>query len=413
MATIKTIESSFDSMTEEQKKANLATLGYIKNLASMTNTDIHRWDVIKIFGANEGANLLADKKAINKIFFEKLEKLAEKKDVDFPDVEQIPELTQALETSFMQGVESRKADLQYQIEQSFNSIDQRNRQIQDMMTQVATTQKQLSMLTLNPQPILEIKREIQEVLKAGYWVNPVVHNGFFYLNTPSNIRLMYKNRAAGIDCEIDVGQLCVRINLANFYFDVIPYKNNIAYDPPNHGRGHRFFHPHVNTNGAICWGNAGQTMQNHMKTFEIGKVLQLLYALLTTYNDGAPYVHLVALREHNKKYVRVPPAMKHPDKIRAKGEASTEEAPDPTIFDIDDLVEFEMTREGHEPRWDHNTDRGGIGIFEQGRVVTLTPERITVSMNRGGGSWSFPTTGGRDYSPDQWQRPGFLRHSNS
>lgn len=407
MATVKTIESSFESMTEEQRKANLAAVGYIKSLASMTNTDIHRWDILKIFGSGEGANLLTDKKAINKIFFEKLEKLVDKKSEDIASLDSIPELSAALENSFQATMDSRKSEIQYQINETMRNIESRNNQLVQLMTSLNELQKQHSLITLNPEPLLEIKKEIQEVLKAGYWVNPVVHNGYLYFNTASNIRLTHKNRAAGIDCELDVGQLAVRIRLSDFYMDVIPYKNNICYD--DGGRGHRLYHPHVNSNAQICWGNALQTMQNHMKTFQLGKILTLLYALLTSYNDAAPYIHLVNLRDRNKKFSRIPANLKHPDKIKTKAEPSD----DPYEFDIGEEVTYELANNNNEARWDFSNDRGGNGTMARARVISIDDVRhsmTTESIEGERSTWNWPLPGHEEFAPN---RPGFVARARS
>lgn len=318
MATINTIEKHFDEMTLEQRKANLTALNYIKMLASSTNTDIKRWDILHLFGSGDGANLQADKKSINKIFFAKLEKLADRKSDDYVPIELPNELTQAIENGFRQNLEHRKKEIQHTINDQMRQFSSYNRHLNAIMAQVVELRKQIAQVDGSKDPIAEIKRELQEILKEGIWVNPVIHDGHLYLNTNGNIVLTLKNEKANQDLTFDAGQFAVQISLGNFYMKVIPYKNNsrVNYD--------RFYHPHVDLDGDICWGNARESALASLELFQIGKALKLLYAVLSQYNDGNPYVHLSEFVSDKRRYGRIPANLRHPDRIRDRLDESDE-----------------------------------------------------------------------------------------
>ena len=77
---------------------------------------------------------------------------------------------------------------------------------------------------------------------------------------------------------------------------VMPYENSICI--PMEGRDQAFYHPHVNTDGGICWGNAQDTASRAIVAGQLDKVMNLLKSLLTIYNGGNPYRSFEEFREH-------------------------------------------------------------------------------------------------------------------
>jgi hypothetical protein len=412
MATVNTITANFDSMTPEQKKANLQALSYIKQLASSTNTQISRWDILASFGSGEGANLLTDKKAINKIFFAKLEKLVEKTAGDIALVDDLPELSSALENGFKVSIENQKRLIENEMRTINESIIASHRALDERIAKLVDTSKRLHFITKNTDPLGEIKKEINEVLRSGCWVNPVILGNQLYLNTKVNIILTFKNPAAGYDITQDFGQLSVRVDLDTFKMNVIPYKNNIHY--PRYGESMGHYHPHVQYVGSICWGTGQETMVKLVKDFKIGKALELLYAVLTNYNDGNPYVHLSNFRDNGRKITAdiIPLSLRHPEKLQEKEKEAVAVAltlPAVPEFHTGDAVEYERTT-SENPRYDHLTDNGGHGEYVRTTVTGVTHTLITIALPSGG-SWSWPNTGHEHYRPEQWARPGYLRHA--
>lgn len=411
MATLKTIENHFKDMDATAKAANMGTVMYIGWLASSMNVDIGRWDLIKIFGTPDGKNLITDKRQINTIFSNKVEGLKKKQTENAVQViaaiENMPELVKALEDSFRTVWKNARKEQESQIKQNFDNIDNLNREIAICMARAAEAQKRLSQMVDNLEPVRAVQKELHEVLKEGTWINPVVAENFLWLNTPNNIRLIHKNRAAGIDCELDVGQFAVRIDLRTFELKVFPYKNNIISTT-----GYRaVYHPHVNSVGSVCWGNANETVSALRRTFSIGKILSLLYVLLASYDSGVPYVTLHALRDAHKKYTRIPTSMKHPEKIKKTVEEDLPKSND--LWEIGDEVEFEMNAANNGyPRYEFNIDSGGRGVWHSGRVVAVNRElfHFTVQDNETGVQYIWPFRGNSRFREDQHSRPGYVRH---
>lgn len=330
MATVRSIVEKFKEMSPEAKIANMAMLDYIRVLASQTGIDISKWNIEKLFGSGEGFMLLADRKEVNKRFFEKLQKLDDKSDDDeaaTPAFQGIDLLKQSFTAAFQRTQSSRKSQLMDTINNAEYYAKDLYRKIEGYISQAAEANRELSMLTQTSfdSAVQKLMDEIMGCVTDGVWVNPVVEGNFFYVNTPTNIVLTHKNKTAGVDITIDFGQLAAKIDLMNFNMYVIPYKNNIVADRyPQEGVTPRFYHPHVNQDSNICWGNARDTAFAHIKKFEIGKALKLLHSVLNIYNDGNPYVPMATYRDHAKKMSgRIAEALKHPDRRKKPADAVT------------------------------------------------------------------------------------------
>ena len=84
---------------------------------------------------------------------------------------------------------------------------------------------------------------------------------------------------------INMGKFLIRINPKNFASNnvsIFPFINNIIV------RGH--WHPHINDDGGICWGNAFEPAAQGFTTRNYKQFFKVLYSLLSTYNAASPYV---------------------------------------------------------------------------------------------------------------------------
>jgi hypothetical protein len=201
---------------------------------------------------------------------------------------------------------------------------------------------------------------------------------------------------------------------------VIPYKNNI--------RSFDYFHPHVDRYGSICWGDALSQVTQWISIGKLSDTLKMLYSLLFNYNDRNPYISIQDMKRKNTKYGRATDTMRHPDK---KKKVKEEEVAVPNIFNnvivvdtissvpefhIGDRVECEQRLDGF-PRWNSDEDVGthehiNTGSYIQGTVISIDNVLHTMTVDYVACSdvWTWPLEGHSRYSPDQWNRPGYLRH---
>jgi hypothetical protein len=82
------------------------------------------------------------------------------------------------------------------------------------------------------------------------------------------------------------------------------------------------------------------------------------------------------------------------------------------VFSVGDEVECEASVTcDSTPRWNYLHDVGGCGKWLVGKVTTSNANRLVVKFS--GKDWSWPSTQDKDYRPDQWKRPGYLRHKQA
>jgi hypothetical protein len=238
----------------------------------------------------------------------------------------IPELREAIEAKVESQIANRKRDLENAVKNALARIKTYQRRIREAFSDVSTARTELERLTGN-EPVDIVMQEIEEVLTEGCWINPVINDGYLYLNTKNHVVMTCKNSKANVDTTIDFGQLAVEIDLNSFCMSVIPYKNNLRYKKPGQD-GSGFFHPYICDDGEICWGNGSDQVDEWISELKIGSVLKLLYSLLMNYHeDTTPWCAIHFFREA-KKYGRCSEDLKHPDKKK-----TTKKKEEPPLFD--------------------------------------------------------------------------------
>lgn len=295
-ATLSTTDREF------QTKA----IDYVIQMAGLTNTNISKWDIFKLFGATPDT-FITDKREINKRFLAHAKMNA---NVSTPveaitELDNVPGLITEINKFGAGYVETQKAELknnlQYAVENLMEAFTRVNNRLIDVV-------KYRSLLDAfdGKNPAEAMKKELSLVLADGSWTNPVSKDGVLYLNTKNDVIITHKNKLAGLDIQVNCGQLAVRIALHNLGMRVIPYKNNIGHN--------NYFHPHVDYEGNICWGNAGKQVAEWIKKCELSNILKMLYSLLFTYNESSPYIHIQNLSALGKKFSSTKGILRHPDK---------------------------------------------------------------------------------------------------
>lgn len=329
-----TLKNKISEMTAEEKATNISILNYIKTIASSVNTDISKWNILKIFGKEEGSfNLISDKKEINKRFFEQYNKIKEeskeaKKESSKEDTQEAQDtilnnpvvmeaIVQNAKRSRSALITHYKNNAEYSLAEMQRLLNSANIKQNEYLSSMQKC-KELENVQDDVSAYKKCFEKVQDLIKEKLWVNPVFEASTkcLYLNTNANIMLHEVNKAANLDLHVDLGQLAVKIDFTNgFKFTVIPYKNNIELNG--------YYHPHIQ-HGSICWGEAQTMATKHIANLDLDKALRLLHALLNSYNPGSPYVRLAELKLNGKKYGRTPEDLKHPDK-RRKSSSDKEE----------------------------------------------------------------------------------------
>lgn len=282
-ATIKTIQKHWTDLDPDVRKQNQSSLAYINELAARVGISIRRWNIGSLFTVDGGPNLMSDFKAINKAFFAKM-KEGEEGDVD---TEVDPKIKESLQ-AFAKGLFDEEIWRQKRtIESKEYDLRHYERRQKSLMEELAKAHAKLHALEAGEgadSRIAKVEEDLEEILLNGWWGDLLVDGDWFWLRTTDDIVLSQRNKKAGLDQSFNLGQVSVGINLSRGECKVVPYKNNLRYDD--------LFHPHVNTTGSICWGDAAEASSKALVEWRVKDLLNLLQALLITYSPSNPYTQL-------------------------------------------------------------------------------------------------------------------------
>jgi hypothetical protein len=270
---------------KDKKKEQIEATRYIELLASQTGTRIESWDILKLFSAGKGKVLIVDKTEINQRFFSQLEAikvttLTEVSVLDSETFKKIDEVSKGRvkvgkkNSNSIEALKKRQASYLQMIEKYLLRANQYTEKASNL-------EKQLN--------VLESKRtnyasQINELLKENFWEFRRLNDRTVELVTRTDIILRHRNPAAGVNLSVNMGRYLVQLDLFWNTVSVWPYKDNVLVNG--------YPHPHITSGGSICWGNASSVIAKAMPRGDLLTVFRLLASILTSYNDGSPYVSL-------------------------------------------------------------------------------------------------------------------------
>lgn len=289
-ATVNTINKHWAGMPTDKLRQNQSSLVYIRDLAGKTNTNISRWNIVSIFGSGSGAELINDVNQINKIFFQRIAQPApdptdEVEDQPEPQVE-IPALMKiTLQNISRNSLANELRQAEYELNRS--KEEARRLWINYNNTLVVASRADQKLEALRTTANLNergerVEKELLEVIKGGFWGDLQFRGNAMWLTTVNPITLSEIRRAAGVEIVAPLGRFAASFDFSNQHIIVAPYKGNKRVDS-------HFYHPHVNTTGEICWGDARDMAENARISWKIKDLFFIMQELLSSYNSGNPY----------------------------------------------------------------------------------------------------------------------------
>lgn len=289
MATLKTIVDTWENLHSDVFKANMKSLKYIQVLASQAEVNVNRWAIDKIFvDPEDETKLLTDPRKINKAFFKKLQELKTTKgkvgEETFPK-----ELVKLVKKSYVDMGTGRIRFLNQEITRVKEGIKYHVKSVKDMtrmVNQYALELEKLQSDDSNEKLMQEGVEAITKVVNNTFWTDLEVLGDSFWVRTANDIILTHRDPKAKIDQTVNLGKFMVKFNLADRYIAAYPCGGNVF------GQCHS--HPHVDSEGNICWGDLYTEISQKLTegVDKIPYVFECLAALLTTYCDDSPYAHL-------------------------------------------------------------------------------------------------------------------------
>lgn len=256
-------------------------LDYVEQLAMQTSTRIDEWPILEILkDAPRG-----DRRAINKAFFgytppvkAETPKVVIPKDAEkvFEDVSKTHDLAKT----------NRIRELNTQAERDLNQSIEHTKRAETSRKQAWDKWKEVA--ALEDRPANYIANEVRRLLTEGFWKFESYTDGWLKLSTINDIVMSEINPSAGINRRVNMGKFIGALRVKDAAMRVWKFRNNVLT------KGGSNYHPYVNYEGFICWGNAEATASRLLATGQVYEAYMLLGSLLGTYSpDSTPYARLM------------------------------------------------------------------------------------------------------------------------
>lgn len=167
-------------------------------------------------------------------------------------------------------------------------INRFQRDMQNYLQRIAEISTEL--IAFSEVKAIDLTAEIESIVKDGWYqfdsgrsatVNGTTDFYTLVFNTP-RVNLAYYNKAAGVEMNVDMGRFRVHYAPGRGRVQVYKFEDNIEASDS-------YYHPHVDTSGGVCWGNAGPIYTKVATSFKPSELFNALRVILQTYNDGSPY----------------------------------------------------------------------------------------------------------------------------
>lgn len=287
--------SHFNTGNERKDKNLMNAFKYIDSLASDVGHDITKWNVLEVFkNPNDLPYIHTDKKKINMIFFNTQReeiRTKPKQDVDIPD---------SVKTFLSNMFTDSRQDAIRRAQRDVNSaICNLNRWTDEYTNRIIRVNKAKD----NLRRIQGLKDNVAELLESA------MKNPFFIFSemdeeyrcikflTPP-ITLRYKNAKEKVDLTVPMGVFKICLWLESLHMTVDTHEDNLI-TPQG------YYHPHVSSNGHICYGNARQALSRAVEAGDLEYIFEITAHCLQNYSDDNPHAHLYKFNKINEENIRL------------------------------------------------------------------------------------------------------------
>lgn len=232
--------------------------------------------------AREIGSFILDRNEVNKIFFTKAKEImAKASEIKPVDISKsiLKQIETARKAAIDQEIKQANHDFKLCVDEAYNCAKRESDYIRSAHNYWIKAQ------SLSEGKIPDMKKEIAKITKAGFWAFDGFYNDrIIRFSTKNNVVLEHKNEKANTHFRVDLGSYFAEYDFKTPIIKIICRKDNVFSGS--------HWHPHINTNGKVCWGNAEQTAVKACATFEIAKLLSIIQIILTTYNQHSPYASI-------------------------------------------------------------------------------------------------------------------------
>jgi hypothetical protein len=268
-----------------EKIEQLKAIEYIEQMASISNTDISAWDILTIFAdeANPG-RIITAKRDINKKLYAKGE---EKPPIELTDDQR--GMIAYLDSNFKRSRANALVRFEKEYKSKLRAATEMYEGFESHLTAAWDTKKTIDMI--NNVALPKGEDVVKSILQNRFWELHDVYEATVLFRTASDIILTERNDAAGTDMRVNMGKYIASADFAAMKITVSTYTDALY-------SRNGYFHPYINSNGKICWGNGSGSAEKMLSMGDMKGALDLLQGVLTQYSsDTTPFESLYAFQQ--------------------------------------------------------------------------------------------------------------------
>lgn len=272
----------FNSIEDKRVRGTqVNAIKYIQLLASVSKTDVTRWEVAKVFKKKDSDLLESDKNKINKIFFTYRDANVPEDSGAIPFANELAHLSKSYGNVAANRLITKADDKEHEARYFLGEAHKKIKEAFDFR------QRSMALRGVFPNYIEEIK----EVERRGFFRLDEVNESSVYLDTINPVVLFHVNESLGIKQSVDFGIWTLEINLgSNFFVKAYLKSGGVAVGSNQH--------PHVYNDGRLCFGSINGT-EKALSSGSIKSIAELCEKVLGSYNHESP------IREFNLFYEMV------------------------------------------------------------------------------------------------------------
>jgi hypothetical protein len=285
------VEEYTDAQRREAHEKQGEAYAYIERLASLSGTDLSSWNYdiftdkefpedLKLY--RDGSYIHTDTGKINEIFFERKRNGAGGVTITDPYL--------------LDSLRALRDDPGYITNQMNRTVAAKQKVLEDLSAQVENSLKEviharrvLSEFNKNP---VDIPGHIDRIHNSGFFKLKALQNETLVFHTVNPVIVQHVNDRAGVRFSVKLGRFEVRYTISTGDLRVLPYSDNIIVDG--------YYHPHVSTDGKICFGEILFTVIRYLGAADVFSVMSRVQAILMSYNDANPYVALIHFKKRGE-----------------------------------------------------------------------------------------------------------------
>ena len=273
----------FSRLGEEKRIGQIDAVKYIFLIASTSGVSVSDWDCQEVFGAVKGSanEIVTSKLDINKRFFEKVEELAAASPIPSeptPLDESTKENLKILSRQYIADLIAR-AENDYRNRLS-SAVDYQRSYEEQLRRAVEARAATMQISGQDP----KVSEQIETLTEGSFWQyagQARESSSVFVLRTKNDVICSHKNVAAEIDITVNLGKFDARFDMRGGILRVVAHSDNVFVSD--------YIHPHISSNGSVCWGNGGDTALRAQSSMNLIQLFTLLSSVLVNYNSSNPY----------------------------------------------------------------------------------------------------------------------------